>query len=250
MTLPGEQHVETREDGHSALRLHSAPYSPQGAVLLLHGGRADALGPPPLLNLPAARLRPFRGAIRRATRDHEVLLAAVRYRHRGWNGSRQDPVREAREALDELARLAPLKPVVLVGHSMGARAALRVAEHPQVNGIVALAPWCPPGAPVSQLRDKHVIVLHDNQDRVTDARESWDFLRRARRAGAHACGIAMPHGGHAMLRDAGAWHRLAASLTEGVLGTAPLPPGVIAAQLSTDSAVLSAESVLEELSRL
>ncbi|MDJ0460257.1 alpha/beta fold hydrolase [Streptomyces sp. H27-C3] len=249
MTLPGEPRVGTREDGHSALRLHSAPPSPRGAVLLLHGGRADALTPPPLLNLPAARMRAFRGAIRRATRDDQALLASVSYRHRGWNGSREDPVRDVREALDELTRLAPLNPVVLVGHSMGARAALRAAEHPQVNGVVALAPWCPPGSPVAQLRDKHVIVLHDNQDRVTDARESWDFLRRARRAGAHACGIAMPRGGHAMLRDAGAWHRLAASLTAGVLGTRPLPPAVVAAQRSADGAVLSAESVLAELSR-
>nr|WP_311318662.1 hypothetical protein [Streptomyces sp. 2132.2] len=27
---------------------------------------------------------------------------------------------------------------------MGARAALRAADDPQVRGVVALAPWCPP----------------------------------------------------------------------------------------------------------
>ncbi|MDN3292587.1 alpha/beta hydrolase [Streptomyces ficellus] len=212
------------------MRTRVVPPVPRGAVLLLHGGRSDALTPPPLLNLPAARMRPFGSAILRRMPKGDVLLATVHYRYRGWNGSRTDPVHDANEALDELKSLAPLRPVVLVGHSMGARAALRVAGHSHVSGVVALAPWCPPGEPVTHLRGKQMVVLHDEGDRVTSARGSWDFVRRAHRAGVRACGVSMPSGGHAMLRDAGDWHRLTAFLTAGMLGEVAMPPSLAAAQ--------------------
>lgn len=239
---------EQRRTGHRSLRLRAVPPTSRGAVLLLHGGRSDALTPPPLLNLPSARMRPFGTAILRATSEHDVLLASVRYRYRGWNGSRSDPVHDAQEALDELKLLAPLRPVVLVGHSMGARAALRVAEHSHVSGVVALAPWCPPGEPVAHLKNKQLIVLHDEQDRVTNAHDSWDLVRRARSAGAQACGVTMPRGGHAMLRDAGTWHRLTAALTAGILGAKSLP-SCLTKKRADDSAVVSADRVLKELPR-
>jgi pimeloyl-ACP methyl ester carboxylesterase len=139
---------------HNALELlpvsaHSAAVAPRAAVLFLHGGRADGLEPPPLLNLPRARMRPFARAVAGTTAGDDVLLGTVRYRHRGWNGARGDTVRDAWEALEELTGLAGPVPVVLVGHSMGGRAALRVAGHLQVRAVVGLAPWCPPGEPVS-----------------------------------------------------------------------------------------------------
>ncbi|MFV0131163.1 alpha/beta hydrolase [Streptomyces sp. HMX112] len=237
-----------REGGeHRSLRPRVVPPAPRGAVLLLPGGRADALTPPPLLNLPAARMRPFGSAILRSVGKERVLLATVRYRYRGWNGSRTDPVHDANEALDELTSLAPLGPVVLVGHSMGARAALRVAAHPRVSGVVALAPWCPPGEPVAHLRDTQVIVLHDERDRVTSARSAWDFVRRAHRTGARSCGVSMPRGGHAMLQDAGDWHQLTAFLAAGVLGERALPPGLTAAQ--AHGAVLEGSALLRDVPR-
>ncbi|MFG2869206.1 alpha/beta fold hydrolase [Streptomyces sp. NPDC048338] len=193
------------------------PARPAAAVLLLHGGRADGLEPPPPLNLAALRMRPFATAIARATRDSDVLVAEVRYRHRGWNGERRDAARDAEAALARLRELAGDVPVVLVGHSMGGRAALRAAGDPLVRGVVALAPWCPPGEPVAHLAGCRLRLLHDERDRVTSAAESWDFVRRARLAGADAAGIPMPAGGHAMLRDAGTWHRRAAELAAAVL---------------------------------
>ncbi|MGW8887458.1 alpha/beta hydrolase family protein [Streptomyces sp. NPDC055749] len=242
----GMRYAARDADGHRALRALVVPAAAEGAVLLLHGGRSDALTPPPLLNLPGLRMRPFGSAILKASRTHGLLLATVNYRHRGWNGSRSDPVHDAVEALGQLTLLAPRRPVVLVGHSMGARAALRVAGHSDVSGVVALAPWCPPGEPVAHLRGKHVVVLHDEQDRVTDAHDSWDFVGRARDAGAQACGIAMPTGGHTMLRDAATWHRLTAYLAAGVLGTGPLLPSVTAAQ-SGDTTPVTADRVLQDL---
>ncbi|GHG08693.1 alpha/beta fold hydrolase [Streptomyces filamentosus] len=213
--------AETRTSASPAPVLRSGTRAPAGIVLLLHGGREDGLEAPPLLNLPALRMRPFARAVRRAARGRRVLVAEARYRHRGWNGERADAARDAGAALAALrARFGEL-PVVLVGHSMGGRAALAAAGDPAVRGVVALAPWCPPGEPVAHLAGRRLHLLHDETDRVTAARDSWAFVRRAREAGADATGIPMPAGGHAMLRGARLWHRRAAGLALDVLAAPP-----------------------------
>ncbi|MGZ9929524.1 alpha/beta fold hydrolase [Streptomyces sp. NC-S4] len=211
MTAGTERDTESTGGGR-ALVLRTSPATPAAVVLLLHGGREEGPEPPPLVNLPALRMRPFAAAVARATRGHDVLVAEVRYRHRGWNGSRCDAARDAEAALARLRGLTGDVPVVLVGHSMGGRAALRAAGAPLVHGVVALAPWCPPGEPVDHLAGRRLYLLHDEADRVTSAAGSWEFVRRSRLAGADATAIPMPTGGHAMLRGAGAWHRRTAAL--------------------------------------
>ncbi|MEU0688320.1 alpha/beta fold hydrolase [Streptomyces uncialis] len=223
-----------------------APTEPRAAVLLLHGGREDALEPPPMVNLPAVRMRPFASDLVRATSRERVLIGRVRYRHRGWNGPREDAVHDARRALRALLDATGPVPVVLVGHSMGARAALRVAGDPQVRGVVALAPWCPPGEAVGQLRDRMVAALHDPADRVTQAAETWEHLTRASAAGARTLGIRMPGGGHAMLRDVRTWQRIATSLTLGMLGLAPLAD-VLARQEGPTAPHMTADQILAEI---
>ena len=208
---------------HRPLTVHTMPAVPQVGVVLLHGGRADSLDPQPPLNLPALRMRPFRTAIRRTLGEHGLLLASVRYRCRGWNDTRADAAYDAHNALEELTALAPRIPVVLVGHSMGGRAALLNGGRRSVRGVVALAPWCPPDEPVAHLRDRTIVLLHDERDRVTKAEGSWDFVRRARHVGVQAHGIPMPHGGHTMLRGAGRWHRLTADLVSAILDRTPTP---------------------------
>ncbi|MFF9346825.1 serine aminopeptidase domain-containing protein [Streptomyces sp. NPDC014734] len=208
--------------------------SPSAAVLLLHGGRETGLGPPPPgpLNLPALRMRPFARAVAGAPDEgagDDVLVRSVRYSHRGWNGPREDPFHDAMDALDALRREAGEVPVVLLGHSMGARAALRAAGHPLVRGVVGLAPWCPADDPVAQLADRDVILIHSTRDRITSPRESQSFTGRARRAGARACLVAIRGSDHAMLRRAGAWHTLTARIVAGLLGAGPLPVEIAAA---------------------
>ncbi|MEV5600741.1 alpha/beta fold hydrolase [Streptomyces sp. NPDC052299] len=195
----------------------------RAAVLLLHGGRADALEPPAALNLPALRMKPFATSIHRAVAHEGVLVGRVRYRHRGWNGRHAHPVADTHRALNELYEAAGLVPVVLVGHSMGARAALRAAADPQVRGVIALAPWCPPGEPASHLAGRTVIALHDESDRITRAGDTWSYLTRAQAAGADAYGLRMPYGGHTMMRRARQWQRLATEATTGLLGLTSLP---------------------------
>ncbi|GHJ37138.1 alpha/beta hydrolase [Streptomyces sp. TS71-3] len=237
------------------VRVLHRPTAPAAAVLLLHGGRADGLAPPSPVNLPGWRMRPVAWAIHRHLRAENVLLAAVRYRHRGWNGEHAHAAQDAREALAELTGVAGVTdmservdvagpadmaervdvagsaggasgiPVVLVGHSMGGRAALSVAGAPGVRGVVALAPWCPLDEPVAHLSGRTVFLLHDPADRVTKAAGSWAFGERARDAGAHVHTVEMPAGGHTMLRGARNWHRLTAQAVATILGAAPPPPG-------------------------
>lgn len=200
------------------------PHPPAAAVLLLHGGREAGLGGPPPgpLNLPSVRMRPFARGLRGAL-PGDVLVRAVRYGHRGWNGDRADPLHDAVRALDEVRRTAGDVPVVLLGHSMGGRAALAAAGHPLVRGVVGLAPWCPGGDPVAQLAGRDVVLVHGTRDRVTNPADSLALTRRARKDGARTCLVTVDGGDHAMLRRAAAWHRLTTALVAGLLDRAPLP---------------------------
>ncbi|MBM4594407.1 alpha/beta fold hydrolase [Rhodococcus hoagii] len=76
----------------------------------------------------------------------EVEVRQVRYLLRGWNGADRSPVHDVRRILDDLRPAQT--PVVLVGHSMGARVAAVVADDPLVCGVLALAPWWPEGRAV------------------------------------------------------------------------------------------------------
>ncbi|UZI33696.1 alpha/beta fold hydrolase [Streptomyces sp. VB1] len=222
---------------------------PSAAVLVLHGGRESGTGPPPsgLLNLPGTRMRPFVRALARAARaaGDDILVREVRYVHRGWNGTRADPFHDAVAALDALREEAGEElPVVLLGHSMGARAALRAAGHPLVRGVVGLAPWCPPGDPVTQLAGRDVVLVHSNRDRMTSPQASQSLTARARRAGARSCMVTVRGGDHAMIRRAAAWHRLTIALVTGLLGSGSLP-GPVAKALALPPTAEATEGTLD-----
>ncbi|MZD03543.1 alpha/beta fold hydrolase [Streptomyces sp. SID5785] len=200
----------TADGARAVLVPRHVPSGARAAVLFLHGGRADSRAVSRPWHLAALRMRPFVRATSAELGDAPVALAEVRYRVRGWNGADADAFHDAERAVAALERLVGDVPVVLVGHSMGGRAALRAAAAPQVRGVVALAPWCPPAEPVAHLRGKHLLVLHGDRDRVTDPGASVAFAERARAAGATADVRIVPGGDHAMLRDGASWHRAAA----------------------------------------
>ncbi|WP_432744162.1 alpha/beta fold hydrolase [Streptomyces sp. JH002] len=209
-----------------ALLTRRAPAGPGAAVLFLHGGRTDSTDPSRPWHLAALRMRPFIRTVA-GTAGDDVLIGSVRYRVRGWNGRDEDPLRDTRRALAELSQRFPDLPTILVGHSMGGRAALRAADTPQVTAILALAPWCPDGEPVAHLKGKHVVVLHGDRDRITDPRASASFADRARTAGARAEFTPVAGGDHAMLRRSDHWHRTVARTVTDLLAalpTAPRPP--------------------------
>ncbi|MBC3841146.1 alpha/beta fold hydrolase [Streptacidiphilus sp. 4-A2] len=174
-------------------------------VLVLHGGHEHSLAPVRGWSLPALRMRPFTSRLRRALAGRDATVLPVRYRVRGWNGDRADAAVDARAAVDRAARRPDRPRIVLVGHSMGGRAALAAAGHPQVTAVVVLAPWTPPGEPVAHLAGRTVHILHAPGDRVTDPGESRDFAERARAAGARSFWEPVPSD-HAMLRNARTWH--------------------------------------------
>ncbi|WP_432133705.1 MULTISPECIES: alpha/beta family hydrolase [unclassified Streptomyces] len=199
------------------------PARPRAAVLLLHGGRATGLSPSRPWHLAGLRMRPFHRAIAAALPHDDVLLAQVRYRLRGWNDARADPLPDTLDALRRLAELAGPVPTVLVGHSMGARAALHAAGHPQVRAVLALAPWWPPGEPVRQLAGRDVVVLHGERDRVTSPAASAECVRRARDTADRAAMAVVRDGDHAMLRRHRFWHDTAASVVAHLLDPADCP---------------------------
>lgn len=205
--------------------MREAAPAAEGAVLLLHGGAEHGLRRPSRLNPPARRMLPFA----RALRHPRLVVAEARYRHRGWNGERADAARDAAAALDALRKRSGGLPTVLVGHSMGGRAALRIAAEPGVAGVVALAPWCPPEDPVEQLAGGRLVVVHAAADRITSPQESLLTAVRAREAGAQVCRFVVPGGDHAMLRHAGLWHGLTAAAVHGLLGLRPLLPEAVSA---------------------
>ncbi|MEV7323556.1 alpha/beta fold hydrolase [Streptomyces sp. NPDC093970] len=185
------------------------------AIITLHGGRVDSYQTSQPWHPAALRMRPVLRSAASAVSLHDAVLAQVRYRHRGWNQG--DPLQDTYRALDELNQLAGPVPTLLIGHSMGGRAALRAASHPHVRGVVALAPWLPPGEPTRHLRGKRAVVLHGTRDRITSAEASTDYVRRVRTPQTRAGIILIRRGDHAMLRRSPLWHRTVAELVGDLL---------------------------------
>ncbi|MFF7134508.1 MULTISPECIES: alpha/beta fold hydrolase [unclassified Streptomyces] len=207
----------------AALLPRRCPPRPSAAVVVLHGGQDMSDRHTRSWQLAALRMGPFVRAVTASLPRQDILVAQVRYRLRGWNGPRADPVRDTHRALRELAELAGPVPTVLLGHSMGGRAALRAAGHAQVHGVVALAPWWPPGEPVQQLTGRHVIALHGDRDRVTSPADTADCVRRARDTAARAGMAVVREGDHPMLRRHRFWHRTAAAVVAHLLDPESAP---------------------------
>lgn len=182
--------------------------TPTAAVLLLPGGKATSTSPSSANHLTVRRMAALASAVHAAVRGRGVAVRLLHYRYRGWNAPELDPVRDARWALRELHRDCPGVPVILVGHSMGGRAALRVADDPAVTAVCALAPWIEPNEPVAQLAGRHVVIAHGSADRWTSPRASYDFAVQARRVTASTCRFAVDGSGHAMLRRSRDWTAL------------------------------------------
>lgn len=182
----------------------------RAVVLLCYGGKATSRSRSRPWHLSAVRLVPFARAIARSGAGEGVATWTLRYGLRGWNDDEASPVPDARWALTEVERRHGPVPVVLVGHSMGGRTALRVAGHPRVVGVIALAPWLSGAEPVGQLDGRRVLVVHGTADRWTSPTESLLFCRRLMDQGVDVHRFELPHLGHFMLRRVALWHGLTA----------------------------------------
>ena len=205
--------------------------SVRGVVVVAHGGREVSTARTTAVHPAVIRMIPVAAAIGRAVRGRGVVVRRPRFALRGWNGVQASPVHDLNELLDGIrAEFGPV-PVVLIGHSMGARAALRAAGHPCVAAVAGLAPWLPPGEPVEQLAGRSILLAHGTADLVTRPADTWAYAGRARALTAVA-EIEVRGGEHTMLRRAAVWHCLAAAFTGVSLGLPP-PDGPVGRSLAS-----------------
>ena len=206
--------------------------STKGVILVAHGGQASSTTPTSALQPAVLRMIPVAVAIRQALRGSGAVVQRPRFRVRGWNGAQACPVGDLNEALDAIAAEFGAVPVVLVGHSMGARAAVRAAGHPAVSAVAGLAPWLPPGEPAGQLAGRRVLLAHGTADSITSPAETWAFLEQAR-AVTEVAAVELRDGDHPMLRRARLWHAIAAEFARAALGMTARDATLAAAMTAT-----------------
>ena len=181
----------------TALLVRTRARSPEGLVLVLHGGASrkerPAVSP---TQLSVLRMVPIARRLARAGRGR---LAVVRLLNsvRGWD-TRHTPVEDVRWALDQLRSEYDGLPTCLVGHSLGGRAALLAGDQPEVSSVVALNPWVHREDHVD-LTGRRVLVVHGTEDRVADPGRSAAMTKALARTTV-AGYLSVIGGQHAMLR--------------------------------------------------
>ena len=187
--------------------------SPRAVVLMLHGGKESSTMEVDGRSASWRRAAAMQRSISPPLHEAGASTWLLRYRHRGWNAG-TGPVPDARWALDEVRRVVGEVPVVLLGHSMGARTAVHVADDPSVTGVVGLAPWFPPGETVSALAGRHLLAAHGTHDHITSHRATAAYVARAEAVADSARLVDMGPVGHYRLRRIARWNTVA---VDGVL---------------------------------
>ena len=190
------------------LTRYDAPGRPEALVLMLHGGKPSSRLAVDGRSASWRRSAWMQRSIAPRAHDAGVGLWLVRYRERGWNGG-TDRVADARDALDRVRADLGDVPVVLLGHSMGARVAVHVADDPSVVGVVGLAPWWSAQDPVRTLAGRTLVAAHGRRDRITSYAETARYVERARRVAVDATLRDMGALGHYMLTGAEQWNDVA-----------------------------------------
>lgn len=177
-------------------------------VLLLHGGAPHSMRPVGATSSSWLRMWEFAQDISAtvSANSDSIGVALLRNTVRGWNdGIAPAAEPDARWALDRLAELTGAAPVILVGHSMGGRSALAVADHPTVRGVVAMAPWLPDAEPMRLSTDQTLAVVQGLSDSWCPPQQSLAFCERAVAGAVPTVRAEVSGVGHFMLRKRGDW---------------------------------------------
>jgi dienelactone hydrolase len=191
-------------------------------TLVLHGGAEAGFEPVHSWGLAHLRMLPLARTIHAAAAEHGVEVRLLRNRIRGWNEPTLHPVADARWGLERIRAERPGVPIFLVGHSMGGRVALRVADDPAVTAVCALSPWTPAGEPVEPVKERSVLIAHGTLDHITSPAESYAYALRAREVTARLARTEVMSEGHAMLLRPRVWNRLVRDFTLDAAGVRPL----------------------------
>jgi predicted esterase len=190
------------------LTRHDTPGRPEAIVLMLHGGRPTSRLAVDGRSASWRRSAWMQRSIAPRALEAGVGVWLLRYHQRGWNGG-TDRVADARWALDRVREEHGEVPVVLLGHSMGARVAVHVADDPSVAGVVGLAPWWSAQDPVRTLAGRSLVAAHGRRDRITSYAETERYVARARQVATDATLRDMGPLGHYMLTGADRWNDVA-----------------------------------------
>lgn len=192
------------------------PDRPEGAVLVLHGGKRRRTRPMVSpTQLSVLRMIPI---ARRIARAGQGRLAVFRLLNsvRGWN-EQHTPVRDVHTALDQMTtRLGAPPATCLVGHSLGGRAALLACNRPEVRSAVALAPWVYPSDVAADLGGRQILIVHGSHDRVARPDRSAALARNLSRL-ARVGYVRVGRGTHAMVRRHDLFSGLAADFATATL---------------------------------
>jgi pimeloyl-ACP methyl ester carboxylesterase len=229
------QPVLVRQPGATAVR---------AVALVLHGGREVSVRPVTARQLAVLRMVPIARHLASVGEADGLGVWRLRYRYRGWNNE-EHPVADVRWAVQQLREQHADAPIVLVGHSMGGRAALRAADEPGVVGVAGLAPWVEPDEPFKQVIGRRLLVVHGTRDRTTSAKNSKALVDSVRgdsapsspEPSADATFVQLRHGGHAMLRRAGVWNDLTADFVLQT-GIGVLPGATLAQAIEDGDSVI------------
>ena len=182
-------------------------------MVVLHGGgaRGEAVAVSPT-QLSVLRMVPI---ARRIAHTRGLAVFRLLNSQRGW-GHGDSPVADARWALAQVRERYGEVPTLLVGHSLGGRAALLASTEPGVVGAVALNAYLLPGDETIDPAGRRLLFVHGTEDRVASfARAEAAAARLARRT---EVGFLTVNGGkHAMLRHGRTFDSAAADFAAGVL---------------------------------
>jgi predicted esterase len=186
------------------------PAQVTAVAVLLHGGKEESHAPVQPRQVAVLRMAPVARQLRLAGLRAGLAVWRLLFACRGWNGDGARAIEDVRWAIKQLQTRYGDAPVVLVGHSLGGRVAVRAAGERGVAGVVALAPWITPGEPREQLGGRRMLIVHGTRDRITSYEESRRYAASARSIADEACFVGLRGCGHAMVRRVTTWNRLTA----------------------------------------